>query len=71
MIAQGGGHGDVPGEADKAVAFLATRVNCCTVDEVEKFQRPIRYIHGTEGNGVVLRPAALGVTIRLYVDASY
>lgn len=54
-----------------AVAFLATRVNCCTVDEVEKFQRPIRYIHGTEGNGVVLRPAALGVTIRLYVDASY
>ena len=41
------------------------------MDDVEKLQRLIRYIHGTEGNGVVLRPGALGVTVRLYVDASY
>ena len=30
-----------------AVAYLATRVNKCTVDDVEKLQRLVRYIHFT------------------------
>ena len=36
------------------------------MDEVEKLQRLVRYIHR-----VVVRPGSLGVTVRLYVDASY
>ena len=54
-----------------AVAFLATRVNKCTADDVEKLQRLVRYIHGTRDSGVVLRPGAAGISVRLFVDASY
>ena len=44
-----------------AVAFLATRVNKCTIDDVEKLQRLVRYIHATRDSGVVLRPGAGGI----------
>ena len=54
-----------------AVAFLATRVNKCTTDDVDKLQRLVRYIHTTRDIGVVLRPGAGGITVRLFVDASY
>ena len=54
-----------------AVSFLATRVNKCTVDDVEKLQRLVRYIRATRDSGVVLKPGGLGLTVRLYVDASY
>ena len=54
-----------------AVAFLATRVNKCTADDVDKLQRLVRYIQATRDSGVVLRPGAGGVTVRLFVDASY
>ena len=54
-----------------AVSYLATRVNRCTVDDVEKLQRLVRYVHATRDDGVVLRPGVMGVTVRLYVDASY
>ena len=54
-----------------AVSFLASRVTKCTLDDVEKLQRLVRYIRGTRDSGVVLMPGALGLTVRLYVDASY
>ena len=54
-----------------AVAYLATRVHKCTLDDVEKLQRLVRYIHATRDSGVVLRPGASGVSVRLFVDASY
>ena len=54
-----------------AVAFLATRVNKCTTDDVDKLQRLVRYIHTTRDSGVVLRPGAGGIAVRLFVDASY
>lgn len=54
-----------------AVAFLATRVNKCTTDDVDKLQRLVRYIHAARDSGVVLRPGAGGITVRLFVDASY
>ena len=43
-----------------AVAFLATRVNKCTSDDVDKLQRLVRYVHATRDSGVVLRPGAGG-----------
>ena len=54
-----------------SVAYLATRVNKCTADDVEKLQRLIRYIHTTRDSGVVLMPGAGGISVRLFVDASY
>ena len=53
------------------VAFLATRVNKCTTDDVDKLQRLVRYIYATRDSGVLLRPGAGGITVRLFVDASY
>ena len=54
-----------------AVAFLATRVHKCTTDDVDKLQRLVRYIHGIRDSGVLLRPGAGGISVRLFVDASY
>ena len=54
-----------------AVSYLATRVNKCTVDDIEKLQRLVRYINATRGTGVVLMPGAGGITVKLFVDASY
>ena len=54
-----------------AVAYLATRVHKCTLDDVEKLQRLVRYIHASRNSGVVLRPGAAGISVRLFVDASY
>jgi hypothetical protein len=53
------------------VSFLATRVHRCTVDDVEKLQRLVRYLHGTRREGVMFRPGSRGVSVQLYVDASY
>jgi hypothetical protein len=53
-----------------AVSYLATRVTRCTVVDVEKLHRLVRYIIGTADLGVVLRPGELGIVVRLYVDAS-
>ena len=53
------------------VSYLATRVTRCTVRDVEKLHRMVRYIRWTADLGVVLRPGVLGMVDRLYVDASY
>ena len=54
-----------------AVAFLAIRVNKCTIDDVEKLQRLVRWIYATRDSGVVLRPGAGGIAVKFFVDASY
>ena len=54
-----------------ATAYLATRVNRCDEDDVEKLHRLVRYLRETKEAGVTLRPGTLGLTVRLYVDASY
>jgi Reverse transcriptase (RNA-dependent DNA polymerase) len=38
--------------------------------DVESLFRMMRYLRGTSDLGVVLRPGALGIVVRLYVDAS-
>ena len=37
---------------------------------MDKLQRLVRYIHATRDSGVVLRPDAGGITVRLFMDAS-
>ena len=54
-----------------AVAYLTTRVTKCTVDDLDKLQRLVRYIGATRDRGLVLMPGAGGITVKLYVDASY
>ena len=54
-----------------AVSYLATKVNKCTVDDVYKLQRLMRYIGATREKGMVLMPGAAGITVKLFVDASY
>lgn len=54
-----------------AVSYLSTRVTKCTTDDVDKLQRLIRYIAGTRDSGVVLMPGVAGITVKLFVDASY
>ena len=54
-----------------AVAYLATRVTCCTESDVVKLHRLIRYLRSTLDLGLVLRPGKMGIVVRLFVDASY
>ena len=54
-----------------AVSYLATKVNQCTVGDVDKLQRLVRYIGATREKGVVLMPGATGISVKLFVDASY
>ena len=54
-----------------AVSYLTTRVMKYTVDDVRKLQRLVRYIGATRDRGLALMPGAGGITVKLYVDASY
>lgn len=54
-----------------AVAYLATRVTRCTEDGVDKLHRLVRYICWSRDTGLVFNPGAIGITVRLFVDASY
>lgn len=47
------------------VFYLATRVTRCTVSDVEKLHRMLRYIRATSDLDVVLRPGVLGIVVRL------
>jgi hypothetical protein len=53
------------------VAYLATRVTCCTESDVVKLHRLIRYLRSTLDLGLVLRPGKMRIVVRLFVDASY
>ena len=53
------------------VAFLSTRVTKADKDDLGKLKRVLRYLSGTKGRGVCLRPGQLGVRVRAYIDAAY
>lgn len=55
----------------ECLTYLATRVTKCDADDVEKLVRLVKYIRGTSELGMVLRPRVAGITVRLFVDASY
>jgi hypothetical protein len=50
-----------------AVSHMAGHAQRCAVRDVEKRHRLVRYIRGTRDLGVVLRPGALGMVVRLFV----
>ena len=54
-----------------AVAFLATRVTKCDLDDLKKLTRLLLYVNGTKERGIVLRPGARGIRVRSFVDAAY
>jgi hypothetical protein len=54
-----------------ATTFLATRAAKADTDDMGKLRRVIRYLRGSAGRGIRLRPGALGVNVRAYVDAAY
>jgi hypothetical protein len=54
-----------------AVSALATKVHRCDSDDVDKAIRLLKYIRGTKDTGIVLRPGVSGISVQLYVDASY
>ena len=54
-----------------AVAFLVTRVTKSDRDDVNKLKRLLLYVNGTRDRGVVLKPGARGVQLRIFVDAAY
>lgn len=54
-----------------AVAYLATRVNRCTTDDVDKLKRLLKYVAATRERGVVFRPGSLEICARVFMDAAY
>jgi len=57
-------------DALTAVAFLTTRVQCCTTEDRDKLNRLLRYLNGTKTFGVILE-ADKELCILAYIDASY
>lgn len=58
-------------ECLRVVAYLATRVTKCTVDDIEKLGRLMRYAADTSDRAVLFRPGSLGINVRIFVDAAY
>ena len=54
-----------------AVAFLATRVTKCTVDDLAKLDRLMRYVWATRERGIVFTPGASGIVVSVLIDAAY
>jgi len=52
------------------VAFLCTRVSCCTEQDWSKLKRLLQYLHRTQNEYLVLGADAL-TTLRTWVDAAY
>jgi hypothetical protein len=54
-----------------AVAFLSTRVQCCTEDDWSKLERVMKYLNGTRNLGICIQPDEGPLNPVAYVDASY
>ena len=53
-----------------AVAFLATRVHVCDIDDLAKLRRLLGYLKGTADRGITLRIGDY-MTVRGFIDAAY
>lgn len=53
-----------------AVAFLATRVHACDVDDLAKLRRLLGYILATKERGIVLKVGD-HMNVKAYIDAAY
>ena len=54
-----------------AVNFLCQRVTKSTLQDQEKLNRLLGYIQSTPGASIMFMPGEKGITLALYVDASY
>ena len=54
-----------------AVAFLATRVTKCTVDDLAKLDRLMKYVWATRERGVMFAPGEKGIVVSVLIDAAY
>ena len=54
-----------------AVAYLATRVTKCSVDDLAKLERLLKYVCGTRDRGVVFAPGNKGIEVSVLIDAAY
>lgn len=43
----------------------------CTTDDVEKLKRVMKYVADTRDRGVVFSQGALGICVRVFIDAAY
>ena len=53
------------------LALLATRVTKCTVDDMAKLHRLLKYINATKDRGIVFAPGAMGIQVSVLIDAAY
>ena len=53
-----------------ALAFLATRVTRCTVDDLVKLERLLKYINVTKDRGRVFAPGKPGINVSVLIDAA-
>ena len=54
-----------------AVAYLATRVTRCSVDDLAKLERLLKYMNETKDRGVVFEAGAKGIVVSVLIDAAY
>ena len=54
-----------------AVAFLATRITKCTVDDLAKLDRLMRYVWATRDRGLVFAPESKGLVVSVLIDAAF
>jgi hypothetical protein len=54
-----------------ACAFLATRVNCSSVEDAKKLERVLKYLNGSRSQGIKLEITGDDLQVRAYIDASF
>ena len=54
-----------------AVAFLATRVTRCTIDDLAKLDRLLKYVHSTRERGILFAPGSKAIVVSVLIDAAY
>jgi hypothetical protein len=54
-----------------AVAFLTTRVTKCSVDDIVKLERLLKYVCATKDRGIVFEAGSKGIVVSVLIDAAY
>ena len=53
------------------MAYLATRVTRCSVDDLAKLERLLKYVNATKDRGIVFAAGYRGIEISVLIDAAY
>ena len=52
-------------------AFLTTRVTKCSVDDLVKLERLLKYVCATRDRGIVFEAGSKGIVVSVLIDAAY